>query len=298
MWFDRTQVRRGQPDTSPQQTGTSRTVKRYPSSSAPITSNALPSNNGYANSRSGVQNWNGQRKGHGGAHSASTHRPGSNNLLHGPFNNALSPAGNGGCLLRIYFLGYMGTHPVVFVIKSIRHKENKQSAWMYLTFPTVTPPYPICGLRQARQADVCYQTASKHARLCDPDCKERECVPECTVTLIPPGICHLSDMTGAEHCCPRRKRNAIPGSDASPASRASCLLFMLFLVFRQFQSNGFWTASHHYTTFTRTHAAFVSLTHPKHPLLKIKGLPNSTLSLICWPMAHQSSCYSLPLASC
>lgn len=103
MCFDRTQVRRGQPDTSPQQTGTSRTVKRYPSSSAPITSNALPSNNGYANSRSGVQNWNGQRNGHGGTHPANTHRPGSNNLLHGHFNNALSPAGNLGCLLRIYF---------------------------------------------------------------------------------------------------------------------------------------------------------------------------------------------------
>lgn len=39
-------------------------------------------------------------------------------------------------------------------------------------------------------------------------------------------------------------------------------------------------------------------THPKHPVLKIKGLPNSTLSLICWPVAHQSSSYSLPLASC
>uniref|UniRef100_H3DJ72 Latent-transforming growth factor beta-binding protein 1 n=1 Tax=Tetraodon nigroviridis TaxID=99883 RepID=H3DJ72_TETNG len=41
-----------------QQTGTSRTVKRYPSSSAPITSNALPSNNGFTNSRSSVQNCN------------------------------------------------------------------------------------------------------------------------------------------------------------------------------------------------------------------------------------------------
>uniref|UniRef100_A0A3B4BZ25 Latent transforming growth factor beta binding protein 2 n=1 Tax=Pygocentrus nattereri TaxID=42514 RepID=A0A3B4BZ25_PYGNA len=37
---------RGSPDISPQQTGTSRTVKRYPSSSGPITSNALPSSNG------------------------------------------------------------------------------------------------------------------------------------------------------------------------------------------------------------------------------------------------------------
>uniref|UniRef100_A0A3P8N9S3 Latent-transforming growth factor beta-binding protein 2 n=1 Tax=Astatotilapia calliptera TaxID=8154 RepID=A0A3P8N9S3_ASTCA len=40
---------RGPPDSSPQQTGTSRTVKRYPSSSGPITSNALPNGNGYSN---------------------------------------------------------------------------------------------------------------------------------------------------------------------------------------------------------------------------------------------------------
>lgn len=94
MSFDRTQARRGPPDTSPQQTGTSRTVKRYPSSSAPITSNALPSNNGFTNSRSGVQNWNRQRDGHSSTHSVNTHRPGNDNLLHGHFNNALSPAGN------------------------------------------------------------------------------------------------------------------------------------------------------------------------------------------------------------
>lgn len=93
MSSDRTQVRRGPPDTSPQQTGTSRTVKRYPSSSAPITSNALPSNNGFTNSRSSAQSWNGQRNGHSGTHSVNTHRPANDNLLHGHFNNALSPAG-------------------------------------------------------------------------------------------------------------------------------------------------------------------------------------------------------------
>uniref|UniRef100_A0A8B9JTH1 Latent transforming growth factor beta binding protein 2 n=1 Tax=Astyanax mexicanus TaxID=7994 RepID=A0A8B9JTH1_ASTMX len=38
---------RGSPDLSPQQTGSSRTVKRYPSSTGPITSNALP--NGHSN---------------------------------------------------------------------------------------------------------------------------------------------------------------------------------------------------------------------------------------------------------
>uniref|UniRef100_A0A3B3RIX5 Latent transforming growth factor beta binding protein 2 n=1 Tax=Paramormyrops kingsleyae TaxID=1676925 RepID=A0A3B3RIX5_9TELE len=42
----RTLARRGPADTSSQQTGTSRTVKRYPSSTGPITSNALPSTNG------------------------------------------------------------------------------------------------------------------------------------------------------------------------------------------------------------------------------------------------------------
>uniref|UniRef100_A0A665WA71 Latent transforming growth factor beta binding protein 2 n=1 Tax=Echeneis naucrates TaxID=173247 RepID=A0A665WA71_ECHNA len=44
------QTPRGPPDSSPQQTGTSRTVKRYPASSGPITSNALPNGNSYANS--------------------------------------------------------------------------------------------------------------------------------------------------------------------------------------------------------------------------------------------------------
>ncbi|XP_071375705.1 latent-transforming growth factor beta-binding protein 2-like [Centroberyx affinis] len=84
-----TQVRRGPPDSSPQQTGTSRTVKRYPSSIGPITSNALPSSNGYSNGH-GVEhgNWHGHRHGH------SPNRPTNNGHLHGQqFNNALSPAG-------------------------------------------------------------------------------------------------------------------------------------------------------------------------------------------------------------
>uniref|UniRef100_A0A3P9IX91 Latent-transforming growth factor beta-binding protein 1 n=1 Tax=Oryzias latipes TaxID=8090 RepID=A0A3P9IX91_ORYLA len=45
---DRPQRRRDPLDSSPQHSGTSRTVKRYPSSSGPITSNALPSTNGNA----------------------------------------------------------------------------------------------------------------------------------------------------------------------------------------------------------------------------------------------------------
>ncbi|TKS86494.1 Latent-transforming growth factor beta-binding protein 2 [Collichthys lucidus] len=75
-------------------TGTSRTVKRYPSSSGPITSNALPSGNGYANSRGGEQrNWHGHRNGHSNVHSFNTHRPSSDSQLHGQFNNVLPPAG-------------------------------------------------------------------------------------------------------------------------------------------------------------------------------------------------------------
>lgn len=88
----RTQVRRGPPDSSPQQTGTSRTVKRYPSSSGPITSNALPNGNGYSNSNE-HGNWYGNRNGHTNTHSHNTHRPTSNSQLHGQFSNALLPAG-------------------------------------------------------------------------------------------------------------------------------------------------------------------------------------------------------------
>ncbi|KAM3871347.1 latent-transforming growth factor beta-binding protein 2-like [Diretmus argenteus] len=88
-----TQVRRGPPDSSPQQTGTSRTVKRYPSSTGPITSNALPNGNGYSNGHGSEQgNWHGHRSGHAYGHAP--HRPTSNGQVHGQqFNNALSPAG-------------------------------------------------------------------------------------------------------------------------------------------------------------------------------------------------------------
>ncbi|XP_034078265.1 latent-transforming growth factor beta-binding protein 2 [Gymnodraco acuticeps] len=88
-----TQVRRGPPDSSPQQTGTSRTVKRYPSSSGPITSNALPNGNGYANGHgSEHRNRHGHRNGPSNGHH-NTNRPTSDSQLQGQFNNALSPAG-------------------------------------------------------------------------------------------------------------------------------------------------------------------------------------------------------------
>ncbi|XP_034713857.1 latent-transforming growth factor beta-binding protein 2-like isoform X3 [Etheostoma cragini] len=89
-----TQVRRGPSDSFPQQTGTSRTVKRYPSSSGPITSNSLPSSNGYANVHSTEhRNWHGHKNGHSNGHSFNTHRPTSDSQPHGQFNNALLPAG-------------------------------------------------------------------------------------------------------------------------------------------------------------------------------------------------------------
>ncbi|KAM9842615.1 latent-transforming growth factor beta-binding protein 2-like [Aulostomus maculatus] len=89
-----TQVRRGPSDSSPQQTGTSRTVKRYPSSSAPITSNALPSGNGYAHGhRNDHRTWPGHGHGHSNMHYANTNKPASDSQLHGQFNNALLPAG-------------------------------------------------------------------------------------------------------------------------------------------------------------------------------------------------------------
>ncbi|XP_049319930.1 latent-transforming growth factor beta-binding protein 2 isoform X1 [Astyanax mexicanus] len=76
-----TQVRRGSPDLSPQQTGSSRTVKRYPSSTGPITSNALP--NGHSN---------GNRHGsHGYTHTQ--HLSSSGGQLRESQSNAVSPAG-------------------------------------------------------------------------------------------------------------------------------------------------------------------------------------------------------------
>ncbi|XP_077945511.1 latent-transforming growth factor beta-binding protein 2 isoform X5 [Gasterosteus aculeatus] len=89
-----TQVRRGPPDSSPQQTGTSRTVKRYPSSSGPITSNAIPYNgNGYANGHGGERgSGHGHRKGHRDG-PPDVRGDGQQQQHVRPFSNALSPAG-------------------------------------------------------------------------------------------------------------------------------------------------------------------------------------------------------------
>ncbi|KAM9709087.1 latent-transforming growth factor beta-binding protein 2-like [Menidia menidia] len=79
------------PDSSHQQTGTSRTVKRYPSSSGPITSNALPSSNGYANGHGGDHRaWYEHRSGHRDGHS---HRPATDGQQHGQVSNLLPQPG-------------------------------------------------------------------------------------------------------------------------------------------------------------------------------------------------------------
>ncbi|CAL8291112.1 unnamed protein product, partial [Gadus morhua 'NCC'] len=71
------QVRRGPPDLTPQQTGSSRTVRRYPSSAGPITSNALPNGNGYSTGH-GAANWPGTgRTGNPDGHSPSVPRTGA-----------------------------------------------------------------------------------------------------------------------------------------------------------------------------------------------------------------------------
>lgn len=87
---DRSQVKRGPPDSSSQQTGASRTVKRYPSSSGPITSNALPGGNGYAAGR-GPEH--GNRHGHRIGPAVGARGPAGDGRPHGPLTNALSPAG-------------------------------------------------------------------------------------------------------------------------------------------------------------------------------------------------------------
>ncbi|XP_015249579.1 PREDICTED: latent-transforming growth factor beta-binding protein 2 isoform X1 [Cyprinodon variegatus] len=89
-----TQARRGSTYSSHQQTGTSRTVKRYPSSSEPITSNALPSGNGFANSH-GSENRHRypHRNGQSNTPSLNAQRPSSDGHMQGQFNNVLHPTG-------------------------------------------------------------------------------------------------------------------------------------------------------------------------------------------------------------
>lgn len=65
--------------------------------------------------------------------------------------------------------------------------------------------------------------------------------------------------------------------------------------------NGF-PPLHNLSLHSRSLCLLHTYTHPKHLLPKIKGLepspiPNSILSLICWPVAHRSFSCSVPLAS-
>lgn len=88
----RTLARRGPAYSSPQQSGTSRTVKRYPSSSEPITSNALPNGNGFANGHgSENRNWYSHRNRQSNTQTKNGQRSPSDSQ--GQFNNVLHPAG-------------------------------------------------------------------------------------------------------------------------------------------------------------------------------------------------------------
>lgn len=56
--------------------------------------------------------------------------------------------GSAVCLFSVY----MRKHPVVFIIKNISRKENKQNPWMYLTFPLSPHPTPsVAYIRTDRQ---------------------------------------------------------------------------------------------------------------------------------------------------
>ncbi|XP_030620963.1 latent-transforming growth factor beta-binding protein 2-like [Chanos chanos] len=79
-----TQGRHGQSNSSPQQTGTSRTVKRYPSSTGPITSNALP--NGHT---TGVLNG----AHHGQIYLHNSQRDAANGQVHSAHNTGMSADG-------------------------------------------------------------------------------------------------------------------------------------------------------------------------------------------------------------
>ncbi|KAJ3613648.1 hypothetical protein NHX12_019894, partial [Muraenolepis orangiensis] len=83
------QARRRPPDSAPQQTGTSRTVKRYPSSAGPITSNALPNGSAFA---SGHGNWPGGRGGNANGRSPSVPRTAAAAVPQRRLSNALSQA--------------------------------------------------------------------------------------------------------------------------------------------------------------------------------------------------------------
>lgn len=195
--IDRTQVRRGPPDSSPQQTGTSRTVKRYPSSSGPIISNALPNGNGYANGHGPEhRNWHGHRNGHSNVHSFNTHRPASDSQLNAQFNNALSPAGKKRIcvyctfwneyhenldLYELYMHSILNISALPSHIKTntshsgeaiihtytscgviakwnISRKEKNWQHPRHFPSPTVHPPHPICGLRHTIQTNIWYQS--------------------------------------------------------------------------------------------------------------------------------------------
>lgn len=134
----RTQVRRGPPDSSPQQSGTSRTVKRYPSSSEPITSNSLPSSNGYANGHGSERtNWYGHRNRQ--SSSFNNPRPASDSQLHRQFNNALLPAGKNHKLTTSKAYEAIGQYPYFSIFSYSSFKTPSHSDSLHSIYPSCIP---------------------------------------------------------------------------------------------------------------------------------------------------------------
>ncbi|XP_062325560.1 latent-transforming growth factor beta-binding protein 2-like [Osmerus eperlanus] len=117
-----TQVRPGTADSSPQQTGTSRTVKRYPSSTWPITSNALPSGNG-----------------HSSRHGHNSHRASSDRQLQGQSSNALTPADH---FKEICPAGHGYAYSRSDVQLSLRQLEEQELRRSGLSWRQPSPSYP------------------------------------------------------------------------------------------------------------------------------------------------------------
>lgn len=284
----RTQVRRGPPDSSPQQTGTSRTVKRYPSSSGPITSNALPNGNGYSNGNE-HGNWYGNRNGHTNTHSHNTHRPTSNSQLHGQFSNALLPAGkcNETEYMYVFHLNiceyhkswlcyhftssapsylktnaiatnawrnsewpqYMHTLPVVSLF-NISHEEKLAASQDALPF-SLRPntSHPLWSSSHAQTFRIKAIAVWACARLRSYVLRN---LWEFTQTLL----------WHDRHWTLVAVGNVMWTSPVfSPlwSNVHSCLPFHILLFLATYRSDGCWTASHHYTVLTYT--LFVSFTH-------------------------------------
>lgn len=127
-------MKRDPQDSSPQHSGTSRTVKRYPSSSGPITSNALPSSNGHAHSVD--HSWYNHRNGHSNTPSgpsSGSHRQTNNRQLQGQFNNVLLPAGENNKL--VLYLQTWACTCLVLMTSTISSHKSYGVTWMLTRRP-------------------------------------------------------------------------------------------------------------------------------------------------------------------